>query len=335
MLNKQTLMASLAIATGLSMSPAFAETHSLRFATAAPPNTIWQQQFDQFAADVAEETGGNVKIEVFYNSQLGTEQAVLPQVMRGRIDMGAFSVASIADQLPEAYLVSMLFFYEDVATRSCILDTVRDDYRSLISSTGIHLLDWTEVGTGQLAGSKAYLTPDTVSGARMGVAANPISNAYWEKLGAFPTMTPASEAASNLSTGLIDIYPTIPVFYLFAGIAQVAPVLTRLDYVMSPATIVISQSVWDGLSEEDRAGFARALARHPAAERSAAFFAFEEAVLGMAQQKGVKVETPSDEQRAQWTAGIEDYYTETLNNVSEDGRAFWSKLLAARDNCKQ
>ena len=39
------------------------------------------------AADVAEETGGNVQIEIFYNSQLGAGNAVLPQVMRGRIDM--------------------------------------------------------------------------------------------------------------------------------------------------------------------------------------------------------------------------------------------------------
>ena len=335
MLNKTTLMASLAITAGLWMTPVLAQTHSLRLATAAPPNTIWQQQLDQFAADVAEETSGNVKIEVFYNSQLGTEQAVLPQVMRGRIDMGAFSVASLADQLPEAYLVSMLFFYDDVASRSCILDAVRDDYRALIAPTGVHLLDWTEVGSGQLAGSQPFLTPDTVSGRRVGAAANPISNAYWEKLGAFPTMTPAAEAASSISTGMIDVYPTIPVFYLFAGIAQVAPVLTRLDYVMSPATILISQNVWDSLSDEDRAGVERALARHPAAERSAAFFAFEEAVIGMAQQKGVKVEVPSEEQRAQWAAGIEDYYADALTNVSEDGRAFWNKLLAAREGCQK
>lgn len=335
MLNKQNLIANLVVAAGLSVTPALAETHSLRLATAAPPNTIWQQQLDQFAADVAEETAGNVKIEVFYNSQLGAEQAVLPQVMRGRIDMGAFSVASLADQLPEAYLVSMLFFYDDVASRSCILDTVREDYRSMLAPTGVRVLDWTEVGTGQLAGAEPFLTPDTVSGRRIGAAANPISNAYWEKLGGFPTMTPASEAASNLSTGLIDVYPTIPVFYVFGGIAQVAPVLTRLDYVMSPAAMVINQGVWDNLSDEDRAGINRALARHPSTERSAAFFAFEEAVLGMAQEKGVKIEVPTDEQRAQWSAGIEDYYDQVLADVSDEGRAFWEKMKTARQACTQ
>lgn len=330
-----TLLASIAMTAGLTLSPAFAQTHSLRLATAAPPNTIWQQQLDQFAADVAEETCGNVRIEIFYNSQLGAEQAVLPQVMRGRIDMGAFSVASLADQLPEAYLVSMLFFYDDVTSRSCILDAVRDDYRALIAPTGVRLLDWTEVSTGRLAGSEAFATPASVSGRRMGVAANPISNAYWEGLGAYPTMTPATEAASNLSTGLIDVYPTIPVFYVFAGIAQVAPVLTRLDYVMSPATIVISQSVWDGLSDDDRAGIERALARHPAAERSAEFFGFEEAVLGMARERGVTIVEPTDEERALWSAGIDEYYARTLESVSAEGRAFWETLLAARASCTQ
>ncbi len=42
--------------------------------------------------------------------------------------------------------------------------------------------------------------------------------------------------------------------------------LTKLDYVMAPATIVIGQRIWDKLSEGDRAGFERALARQPAAD---------------------------------------------------------------------
>ena len=318
---------------GLTSSPLKAEQQTLRLSTAAPLKTVWQQQLDQFVADVDAETKGRVKIEVFYNSQLGSEQAVLPQVMRGRVDMAMTSVSSLADQLPEAYLVSMIFYYDNVKQRSCILDAVRNDYRSLLAPMGVRLLDWTEVGTGQLSGTKPYISPDSVRGLRLGVSANPISNKYWESLGALPVMTPSTEAASNLATGLVDAYPTIPVFYLFAGISKVAPILTKIDYVMSPATIIINEKTWEKLSKEDREGIERALARHPAAYRSAAFFAFEAAVLDMHRKAGGTVVVATDQQKAVWRKNIDQYYEQVLKSVSPKGRDFFAKLEAARKVC--
>lgn len=74
------MFASLAMAAGLMASPATAQEVTLRVATAATSKTIWQQEFDKFAADVAEETNGNVKIEIFNKSHLGPGNTVLPQV---------------------------------------------------------------------------------------------------------------------------------------------------------------------------------------------------------------------------------------------------------------
>jgi TRAP-type C4-dicarboxylate transport system substrate-binding protein len=335
MLNTRNLFASLAVSAGLGFSPVAAQDVTLRMATAAPLNTIWQQQLDQLAADVAEETEGRVKIEIFYNAQLGAEGAVMPQVMRGRIDMGLFSVASLSDQVAEAYLASLPFFYDDLDERSCILDKVAGDFNTMISSTGMRLLAWSEVGSGQVVGTKPFTTPDTLTGLRIGISANPVANLYWESMGSYPINTPVTEAASNISTGLVDAYNTIPVFYLFAGIAQVAPVLTTLDYVLAPAVLLINDSVWQRLADEDRAGFERALARHPAAERSASFFAFENQIYDMVRGKGGQIVEPTEEERAQWSANIEDYYALVLANSTDTGRAFFDTMLTARDSCSR
>lgn len=335
MLKTRNLIAPLAFAASLGFTPLAAQEVTLRMATAAPPNTIWQQQFDQFAADVSEETEGRVSIEIFYNAQLGAEQAVMPQVMRGRIDMGAFSVASLSDQVAEAYLTSLPFFYDDLDVRSCILDTVADDFNDMIAPTGMRFLTWSEVGSGQMAGTKPFTTPESLRDLRVGVAANPVANLFWESQGSYPVNTPVTEAASNISTGLIDAYNTIPVFYLFAGIAQVAPVLTKLDYVMAPAILLINDRVWQKLSDEDRAGFERALAKRPAAERSAAFFAFENQIYEMAKGKGGQIVVPTEEERAQWSANIDDYYAKVLDDSTDTGRAFFDKMVAARESCSK
>lgn len=329
---KRTI-ASVSLAVGLA-APVAAQDVTLRMATAAPVDTIWQQQFDQMAADVFEETEGRVQIEIFYSSQLGSEQAVLPQVMRGRIDMGAFSTAGVADQLGDAYLVNLPFYYQDITERACILETVTADYRELLSPMGVRLIDWSEVGSAQLVGKQPYPTPDTVEGARMGAAANPVSNMFWEGLSAFPVMAGTTEAASGMSTGLIDTYLTTPVFYLFAGIAQVAPVLTKLDYLIAPGVILISDRSWNKLSDEDKAALERAIERRPFAERSATFFGFESQVLQLAASKGVQIVEPSAEERAQWLENQEEFYTAVLENSSDEGRKFFEQLQAARESCQ-
>lgn len=333
MFNTRHLAAALAVIAGLGLMPAAAQQHTLRMATAAPTNTIWQQQFDQFAADVAEETGGNVKIEIFYNSQLGTGNAVLPQVMRGRIDMGAFATSEVSDQLRDAYLVSMILYYDDMTVRSCILDSVRDEYRTLLAPTGLRLLDWSEVGSFQISGTTPFTSPEMLNGLRLGGSANPITNLFWDRVGVLPSLVPASEAASAISTGLIDVYPTIPVFYMFAGIAQVAPVLSKVDLGLPPAVIVINQGVWDSLSPENQAGIDRALARHPAAERSAAFYAFENQLYDLHRSKGGTVAEPTAEEAAAWREGLDDYYAEVLAGSSPEGLVFWEALEAARVSC--
>ena len=331
----KSYFASAALAASALAAPAMAQEHTLRMSTAAPEGTIWQQQFDQFAANVAEETGGNVKIEIFYNSQLGTGATVVPQVMRGRVDMGAFATSEISDQLRDAYLVNMLFYYDDMDERTCILNTVFDDYQALLAPTGMRLLDWSEVGSFQLSGTQAFTSPEQLDGLRLGGSTNPITNLYWERQGAFPSLVSAAEAASSISTGLIDVYPTIPVFYMFAGVAQVAPVLSTINIGLPPAVIVINQRVWDGLSAEDQAGIERAKARNPFTERSAAFYAFENQLFDLHRSKGGTVAVPTAEEAALWREGIDEYYAEVLAESSPDGLVFWDKLNAARAACAE
>jgi TRAP-type C4-dicarboxylate transport system substrate-binding protein len=331
----KSIAAAAAAFASMGLGPLAAQDVTLRMATAAPSKTIWQQQFDKFAADVAEETNGNVKIEIFYNSQLGPGNTVLPQVMRGRIDMGAFSTAEIADQLSDAYLVSMLHYYDDMKERTCILNAVQDDFQTLLAPTGLRLLDWAEVGSIQLSGKEAFTSPASLNGKRHGGAANPISNLYWEKQGAYPNLVSVPEAASAISTGLIDFYPTIPVLYMFAGINQVAPVLSKVDIGLPPGVIVINQRAWEGLSDDDRAGIARAQAKNPFAERSQAFYAFEAQLYAMHRANGGTVAEPTAEEAAAWREGIEDYYAEVLATATDEGRAFWGKLEAERAACAE
>ena len=63
----------------------------LRYASSAPPNTVWEMQTVRFAEGRGRSERGKLKINAFLNSQLGSEQDTVQQVARGRIDMGGYS----------------------------------------------------------------------------------------------------------------------------------------------------------------------------------------------------------------------------------------------------
>ena len=85
------LSAAAALALPLT-GAAFAQSVELRYATSAPPKTVWEMQVVRFQKQVEDGSKGSLKINAFLNSQLGSEQDTVQQVARGRIDSGGYSI---------------------------------------------------------------------------------------------------------------------------------------------------------------------------------------------------------------------------------------------------
>ena len=95
MQTRQGLLGIMTLAAGLAWTTgATAQTVELRYATSAPPKTVWEMQVQRFQKQVDDGSKGTLKINAFLNSQLGSEQDTIAQVARGRIDMGGYSVTA-------------------------------------------------------------------------------------------------------------------------------------------------------------------------------------------------------------------------------------------------
>ena len=71
-MKKILLLAAFALAqSGLAAAQGAKE---LRYASSAPPNTVWAMQTERYVKLVDEASGGKLKINAFINSQLGSEQ---------------------------------------------------------------------------------------------------------------------------------------------------------------------------------------------------------------------------------------------------------------------
>ncbi|SDE74745.1 TRAP transporter substrate-binding protein [Ruegeria marina] len=332
MLNPKSI--ALAAISALALgAPAVAET-TLRLATAAPQGTPWANQLDRFAAAVDTETAGKVKIEVFYNSQLGSEQDVLAQVARGRIDIGYFSNTSASLQVPEAIFPSLYMYFDDQEERSCILDNhMLEPTRNAFGTRSLYLIGFGEVGPNHVVGKTGAATPAENEGRKIGVSVSPIANSFWETQGMIPTSVPIAESASSMQTGIVD-YTLFPItFYVASGLNKIAPVITLAGVQQNSAVLLMSERVRNGLSEEQQAAIDRAWAVVPATQLREEILGFEAKLLEAHKAGGGTVVELTPEQEAAWRAPMDGFYEKAVELTGEAGRDMFEALEAGRAAC--
>lgn len=325
--------ACLACLAGTASAQAVTE---LKLSTAAPAGSPWAKQIDRLAADVAAETNNSVKISIFYNSQLGTENDVLAQLMRGRVDMGIFTTGSVALQIPEAILPGLYHYYDSAPQRDCILDKhVLRPYAEAIAPKGMQMLGWYEVGSGQFSGKKPFASPDDIRGLKVGVTTNKAINLFFQTYGAIPVATPIAEATSNIGTGLIDVYPTVPAFYVPSGLNKVAPVWSISNYSWQPAALVMSTRAWSALTPEQRAGIERGVAKVPAAQIRTEIAAAEKFMINKHKEGGGQVVETTPELQAAWKKPMAGYYKELTKELGPNGQKMFALMEAGKKACGQ
>ena len=104
------------------------------------PNTA---AMDRFAELVAENTGGEVTIEVFHGGVLGSQPDALEQVQLGAIDAGNFNLGPIGPIVKEANLVSLPFIFRSVDHMFRVMDgPAGDSVSAAMADAGILPIGW-------------------------------------------------------------------------------------------------------------------------------------------------------------------------------------------------
>ena len=324
---------ALALMGGASAQQAVTE---LRYTTGAPERTPWvTPQLRRFETDVAEESGGKLKIASFINAQLGNEQDTVQQVARGRIDMGGFSNGAVALLAPELALLGLPFFFKNIAEQDCAVDAMTKPVSDLLAKKGVKFLGWTEVGTADIVGKKPFLVPADVKGLKAASAANKVSATMWATLGANPTPIGITEIASAFQTGLTDVNSTVVTFYLPSGLAKVAPVLSRVELADAPGIILINKGVYDKLPAVERAALDKAVARRSATQLRQEIRGFEATLRDMHVKAGGTIATPTPEQRELWRKALQSAWPKMVQDGGGDAPNFYKQMEAARASCEK
>ena len=307
----------------------------LRYSSGAPPKgNPWVMQIERFAKEVDEESKGEIKIQPFLASQLGSEQDTVQQVARGRIDMGGYSGGSAALVLPEVALLLMPFYFRNAAEVDCVLDNhmtkiVTDGF----AKKGVHFLGWTSVGSIDMFGKKPFMAPPDLKGAKAAIYANKTQALFFSSMGASVNPLGLPEWIPAFQTGMADVVLTTITYGLPSGLTKVAPVVSRVNAYDSPGLTLMNKGVWDRLSKPHQEAIMRASARNPSAKYREEIRGFEGTLFGMLKQGGGQVVDATQEQRDAWRKAMEPVYPQIVKETGGDSAAFYAAMEAGRKAC--
>ena len=252
--NFKTLSSLVAFAAALAVTNA--EARELRLSTIAPENHNWTWVAREVSKELAAHPELDLQLTVFAGGQLGGEPETLQQIELGLIDMGLFTVATLASRAPSMNGWFTPYLFSDVreagAARS--LPEAQQMLEELQGS-GVVGLGYTMAGMRHIM-SRGAPIQSGVDMANKKVRITPFDAAktWWEAIGAVPTPVPVSSVYQSIQSGVVDLVETDLDLINSLSLQEVAKGLTMTGHMVFPGGIVISQQVLDDLTPEQQRG---------------------------------------------------------------------------------
>ncbi len=240
-------------------APAAAETN-LKMAYALSTDSHYGVGAKAFSELIDEKLGGEYKIEQFPNSALGGEREVIEGLQLGTIDLAIVSTGATLNFVPTTGVFDIPFLFRDLDHARKVLDgEIGQSMLEEFPKRGIVALAWGEQGFRQLTNNeRPVATPEDAKGLKIRTTENPIHIAAFREIGILATPMAWPEVATALQQGTIDGQENPMSVIVSAKLPQLQKYLSLTAHVYGPALVLMSPSVYDGLSDDQKAIFKEA-----------------------------------------------------------------------------
>ena len=208
----------------------------------------------RLAEEVEKRSNGKMKIEIYFNAQLGQEPEVLDNILLGSIDMMKANAGNMAGHVQSlnAFTIPFIFADEDHAWR-VFNGPVGDIVKRDAEKTGYKILTFFEEGARSICSRKGFVsTPDDMLGLKIRIMGAPSIQDGFKQLKSSPTPMAYGEVYTGLSQGVIDAAENPLSAIEGQKFYEVAPYVTETEHLRIPAVILIGMKQWNSLTEAEQ-----------------------------------------------------------------------------------
>ena len=314
-------------ALSFASAPALAQ-QNWKIASAAQPGSVLIGYVDETVEKITSGSNGAIKAERLF---IGSEQEIMQQLARGRLEMGSVSYTGASVMIPEAALLNMPYLWRSDAERDYVTDNhALPVLKKLYEAKGIVIVGLGEVGWNDVVCKKACLTPADVKGMKVRVSPATSSKMFWSSLGSNGVQMPLSELFPALQSGLVDGADLPFLYYITTPAAQSAPHYVMTRHLHHGSTFMINKRLWDSLTPEQRDLVVKA---RPSAERMRKEVAdTERPKMAEFKAKGGFVHELTPAQRAEWAKLIEPNQEQMVKDIGGGSAELWAAIKKGKES---
>ncbi|MBY6005548.1 TRAP transporter substrate-binding protein [Salipiger bermudensis] len=279
----------LGLATSLAMilgGAAHAET-TWKMATKMPVDSPEGQVFEKFAELTEEYTGGELKITVYPNEQLGKENAVLEQLQANIIQVYAEGYSYMKKWEPALDWTTPAFAFDDYDhwVRFMNSDLVKGWFDNAASQAGVRPLgDPTRVLRGPFRVTVANVpltTAEDYQGLKLRMHESKSAIETWDAIGTEVITLPWTEVYQSISKGIVQAVNSPIALVEAMRFNEVAPNIARMDEYWQSIGFMVNEDALDALDDETREGLLKAYDEAGAMSQELMFSVADESIERM------------------------------------------------------
>ena len=250
----KSVLATVALAAcGLASAQDIKE-RTIKFGLNSPEGHPAVAGMRKFASAVEAKSGGKIKVQLFLNGSLGSDQATLSALKGGTVEMAVMNSGILASEVKALEIFDFPFLFANEKEADAIVDgPIGQKMHAALADRGIVGLSYWELGFRNITTGKKVITKvDDIAGLKLRVIPNAINVDWVKALGANPTPLPFPEVYAALEQGAIDGQEN-PIAVIAANkFWEVQKNVALTNHQYNPQSVIFSKKVWDTMSPAEK-----------------------------------------------------------------------------------
>ncbi len=231
-----------------------------KFANNLQDSHPFMKRAREMAAAIKTETQGRFDLQIFPNSQLGSDTDMLSQVRSGGVEFFTLSGLILATLVPAASINGIGFAFPDYPTVWKAMDGELGAYvRGEIRKAGLEVMDniWDNGFRQTTSSSKPINGPDDLKGFKIRVPVSPLWTSMFKAFDASPASINFSEVYSALQTKIVEGQENPLALISTAKLYEVQKFCSMTNHMWDGFWFLANRRAWQALPEDIRSIVAR------------------------------------------------------------------------------
>jgi len=253
-------------------------------------------------------SNGNITVELYPNSQLGSLAENLESMRIGDLEMSGLTDSTLAATIPEFNLVGLPFLWTSIDAAHSALDGDFGDYLNTLLNERVGIINfgYLDVGFRNITNSKRSISlPADLQGLKIRTMTNALHVEYFTALGAIPTPMAFGELFTALQQKTVDGQENPTAMIYNNAIYEAQSYMTVSEHVWTSTPFCIAADFYYGLPEDYQALIAEAAVQTVAYQREL-ITEQNSSLLSEIEAAGVEVTVLTAEEKAAFQKVAED-----------------------------